>query len=88
MTHIIGGVAGWLASILMKDQRGDGDRGQRHRRRRGSFPGVGIVNVVNVNGGGALKGALARWIVPVLGAALLIAVLRAMGVFSRFSTAR
>jgi len=79
VTIIIGGVIGWLASILMKTN------GQM-----GILANV-IVGIVGSYLGGAIAGELgvrahtapASWIVAVLGAALLIAILRALGVFSR-----
>jgi uncharacterized membrane protein YeaQ/YmgE (transglycosylase-associated protein family) len=79
MTIIIGGIIGWLASILMKTN------GQM-----GILANI-VVGIVGSYLGGAIAGELgvrvhtapASWIVAVLGAALLIAILRAMGVFSR-----
>jgi len=79
MTIIIGGVIGWLASILM-----------RTNAQMGILANV-IVGIVGSFVGGAIAGQLGvrvhnapeSWIVAILGAVLLIAVLRALGVFSR-----
>jgi len=84
MTLVIGGVVGWLASILMKTNAQMGLAANIIVGIVGSFLGVAITNALGV----PHQGALASWIVNILGAALLIAVLRAVGVFSRFSTAR
>ena len=84
VTLIIGGVVGWLASILMRTNAQMGIVANVIVGVVGSFLGVAIANAMGV----AHQGALAGWIVAVLGAGLLIAVLRAVGVFSRFSTAR
>jgi uncharacterized membrane protein YeaQ/YmgE (transglycosylase-associated protein family) len=84
VTLIIGGIVGWLASILMKTNAQMGIAANVIVGVVGSFLGVAIANALGV----AHQGALASWIVAVLGAALLIMVLRAVGVFSRFSTAR
>jgi uncharacterized membrane protein YeaQ/YmgE (transglycosylase-associated protein family) len=73
VTLIIGGVVGWLA-ILANVVVGI----------VGSFLGAAIANTTGI----APRGELGGWIVSVLGAAVLIALLRAVGVFSRFSTAR
>jgi len=84
VTLIIGGVVGWLASILMRTNAQMGIAANVIVGVVGSFLGVAIANAMGV----AHQGALASWIVAILGAALLIALLRAVGVFSRFSIAR
>jgi len=84
VTLIIGGVVGWLASILMKTNAQMGIVANVIVGVVGSFLGVAIANAIGL----AHQGAMAGWIIAVLGAALLIAVLRALGVFSRLSTAR
>jgi uncharacterized membrane protein YeaQ/YmgE (transglycosylase-associated protein family) len=84
VTLIIGGVVGWLASILMKTNAQMGILANVVVGIVGSFLGVAIANATGI----APRGELGGWIVSVLGAAVLIALLRAVGVFSRFSTAR
>jgi uncharacterized membrane protein YeaQ/YmgE (transglycosylase-associated protein family) len=81
---IIGGVVGWLASIVMKTNA-----------QMGILMNV-IVGIVGSFLGGAVARALGMrvhagaeaWIVAILGAALLIALLQALGVFNRLSSAR
>jgi uncharacterized membrane protein YeaQ/YmgE (transglycosylase-associated protein family) len=81
---IIGGVVGWLASIVM-----------RTNAQMGILANV-IVGIVGSFIAGAVASALgvrvhttpASWIVAILGASLLIALLRAMGVFGRLASAR
>jgi uncharacterized membrane protein YeaQ/YmgE (transglycosylase-associated protein family) len=84
VTLIIGGVVGWLASIVM-----------RTNAQMGILANV-IVGIVGSFLGGAVASALGvrahtapgSWIVAILGASLLIALLRAMGVFNRLASAR
>jgi len=73
---VIGGVVGWLASMVMKANA-----------QMGIVANV-IVGIVGAGIGGWLSGALGiatgglmTWIVAVAGAAILIAVLRALGIF-------
>ena len=74
---VIGGVVGWLASMVMKTNA-----------QMGIVANV-IVGIVGAGIGGWLSGALGiatggglmSWIVAVGGAAILIAVLRALGIF-------
>jgi len=78
VTIIIGGIIGWLASILMKTNA-----------QMGILANV-VVGIIGSFLGSALAGALGMrvhagiesWIVAVLGAAVLIGLLRALGVFS------
>ena len=73
---VIGGVIGWLASIIMKTNA-----------QMGLIANV-IVGIVGAALGGWLAGALGitggrviSYVIAVLGAAVLIAILRAIGVF-------
>jgi len=84
ITLIIGGIVGWLASILMRTNAQMGIVANVIVGVVGSFLGVAVANAMGV----AHQGALAGWIVAIVGAAFLIWVLRLLGVFSRFSTAR
>ena len=84
ITLIIGGVVGWLASVLMKTNAQMGILANVVVGIVGSFLGVAIANATGI----APRGQLGAWVVAILGAALLIWILRALGVFSRFSTAR
>jgi uncharacterized membrane protein YeaQ/YmgE (transglycosylase-associated protein family) len=78
-TLIIGGIVGWLASILMKTNAQMGVLANIVVGIVGSITGKVIANAAGLTS----RGPAAGWIVSVLGAALLIAVLRSMGVFGR-----
>ena len=78
VTLIVGGVAGWLASVLMKTNAQMGILANVVVGIVGSFLGIGIASALGVH----THSGPASWVVAVLGAALLIAVLRALGVFS------
>ena len=84
VTLIIGGVVGWLASILMKTNAQMGIVANVIVGVIGSFLGVAIANAMGVRA----HTTPAAWIVAILGAALLIALLRAMGVFNRLASVR
>lgn len=81
---IMGGVVGWLASILMRSNKETGILANVPVGIVGSFVGNAVAQVLGV----AHQGAVSRWIVALLGAAFLIALLRLLGVFSRLETAR
>jgi uncharacterized membrane protein YeaQ/YmgE (transglycosylase-associated protein family) len=73
---IIGGIVGWLASIFMKTNA-----------QMGILANV-IVGIVGASLGGWLAGQLGvggppimSWVMAVVGAVILIAILRALGVF-------
>ena len=84
VTLIIGGIVGWLASILMKTNAQMGILANVIVGIVGSFLGVWVANAVGVQA----HTTPAAWIVAVLGAALLIVILRALGVFNRLTRAR
>jgi uncharacterized membrane protein YeaQ/YmgE (transglycosylase-associated protein family) len=84
VTLIIGGVVGWLASIMMKTNAQMGILANVIVGIAGSFIGLAIADAMRI----AHRGQPAHWIIAILGAALLIGILRALGVFSRFSHAR
>ncbi len=84
VTLIIGGVVGWLASILMRANSQMGIVANVIIGIAGSFLGVYIANALGVRA----HGAPMAWIIAVLGAALLIWILRALGVFSRLASSR
>jgi uncharacterized membrane protein YeaQ/YmgE (transglycosylase-associated protein family) len=74
---IIGGVIGWLASLIMKTNA-----------QMGVIANivVGVVgSLIGQWGAGALgiaaAGTLASWLISLVGAVVLIAILRAVGVF-------
>jgi uncharacterized membrane protein YeaQ/YmgE (transglycosylase-associated protein family) len=81
VTLIIGGVVGWLASIVMKTNAQMGILANVVVGIFGSFLGVYVANALGVHA----NTAPATWIVAVLGAALLIGLLRSLGVFNRLA---
>ena len=82
VTLIIGGVVGWLASVLMRANSQMGIVANVIVGIAGSFLGVYVANALGVRA----HGTPAAWIVAVLGAALLIWILRSLGVFSRLAS--
>jgi uncharacterized membrane protein YeaQ/YmgE (transglycosylase-associated protein family) len=73
---IVGGIVGWLASIVMKTNA-----------QMGIVANV-IVGIVGAALGGWLAGALGAgggavvgWVMAIAGAAILIALLKAIGIF-------
>lgn len=79
MTIIIGGIIGWLASILMKTNAQMGILANVIVGIIGSFLGGAIASAMGVR----VTSSVESWIIAVLGAAALIWILRALGVFSR-----
>jgi uncharacterized membrane protein YeaQ/YmgE (transglycosylase-associated protein family) len=84
VTLIIGGVVGWLASILMKANGQMGILANVVIGIAGSFLGLALADAMKI----AHRGVPAHYIIAILGAALLIGILRALGVFSRLAHAR
>jgi uncharacterized membrane protein YeaQ/YmgE (transglycosylase-associated protein family) len=80
----VGGLVGWLASILMRSDKETGILANVPIGIVGSFVGNAVAALLGV----AHEGATSRWVVALLGAAFLIAVLRLLGVFSRLEPAR
>ena len=81
---IMGGVVGWLASIVMRSNKETGILANVPIGIVGSFVGNAVAKVLGVG----YQGTVSRWIVATLGAAFLIALLRASGVFTRLESAR
>jgi uncharacterized membrane protein YeaQ/YmgE (transglycosylase-associated protein family) len=79
MTIIVGGIIGWLASILMKTNAQMGILANVIVGIIGSFLGTAVAQALGMR----VHDAPTSWIIAVAGAALLIAILRALGVFSR-----
>jgi uncharacterized membrane protein YeaQ/YmgE (transglycosylase-associated protein family) len=84
VTLIIGGVVGWLASIMMRTNAQMGILANVVVGIVGSFLGVAVANALGVR----VATAPASWIVAILGAALLIALLRSLGLFNRLASVR
>ena len=82
VTLIIGGIVGWLASILMKTNGQMGILANVIVGIVGSFLGIAIANALNVRH----VGTLTHWIIVVAGASLLIFILQSLGVMRRLAT--
>ena len=76
---VIGGVVGWLASILMKSDGQMGIIANVLVGIVGSALGFWIAGAMGIGAGGDIVG----FVIAVAGAALLIFLLRAVGVFGR-----
>jgi uncharacterized membrane protein YeaQ/YmgE (transglycosylase-associated protein family) len=79
VTIIVGGIIGWLASILMKTNRQMGIVANVIIGIVGSFLGSAIAGALGIGGGGAIG----TWIVAIAGAALLIFILKKIGVLAK-----
>lgn len=79
ITLIIGGVVGWLASIVMKTNAQMGWIANVLVGVIGSLLGYWLAGQLGI----AASGGIVRFVVAVAGAALLIFILRALGVFRK-----
>ncbi|MFP5410639.1 MAG: GlsB/YeaQ/YmgE family stress response membrane protein [Gammaproteobacteria bacterium] len=79
ITLIIGGIVGWLASILMKTNAQMGLIANVLVGVGGSVLGYWLAGLVGI----APAGGVLRFVVAVAGAALLIFILRKLGVFGK-----
>jgi uncharacterized membrane protein YeaQ/YmgE (transglycosylase-associated protein family) len=77
VTIIVGGIIGWLASIIMKTNAQMGIIANVLVGIVGSSLGFWMAGLVGL----AAYGAIAQWAVAVLGAAVLIFILKAVGLF-------
>ncbi len=77
VTIIIGGIIGWLASMVMKTNAQMGILANIVVGIIGSFLGFWIAGMIGV----AATNNLVRWIVAIAGAAILIAILKALKIF-------
>ena len=77
ITLVVGGIVGWLASILMKTNAQMGIIANVVVGIIGSSLGFWLAGVLGV----AAYGSIARWLVAVVGAAFLIWILKAVGIF-------
>lgn len=76
MTLIVGGVIGWLASIVMKADAQMGILANILVGVVGSVLGMWLAGAFGI----AVAGSPARWLVSLVGAILLIAIVRALGI--------
>jgi uncharacterized membrane protein YeaQ/YmgE (transglycosylase-associated protein family) len=79
ITLIIGGLAGWLASIVMKTDAQMGLIANVVVGIVGSFLGFWAAGALGL----APTGGIVRFVVAVAGAVLLIFILRALGLFKK-----
>ncbi len=79
ITIIVGGIVGWLASIIMRTNAQMGVVANVIVGILGSLLGRWLAGVMGL----AVTGGVAAWIVSIVGAVLLIAILQAFGVFGR-----
>ena len=78
VTLIVGAVVGWLASILMKTNAQMGAIANIVVGIVGSSLGFWLAGALGLSASGPIVG----WVVAVLGAALLIFILKVVGIFS------
>ena len=77
VTLVVGGIVGWLASLLMKTDKQMGLIGNVVVGIIGSSLGFWLAGVLGL----AAYGVIVQWAVAVAGAALLIYLLKALGFF-------
>ena len=75
VTIVVGGIIGWLASIFMKTNAQMGIIANVVVGIVGSSLGFWLAGVLGL----AAYGAIAQWVVAVVGAAVLIFILKAVG---------
>ena len=74
---VVGGIIGWLASLIMKTSAQMGILANVIVGIIGSSLGFWLAGLLGL----AAYGSIARWIVAVAGAAILIYVLKLLGIF-------
>ncbi len=79
ITLIIGGIVGWLASIVMKTNAQMGIIANVLVGVVGSLLGYWVAGLLGI----APTGGIVRFIVALLGAVVLIFILRALGLFKK-----
>lgn len=77
VTLVIGGIVGWLASLFMKTDKQMGIIANVIVGIVGSSLGFWLAGVLGIGA----SGSVASWLVAVAGAAVLIFILKALGVF-------
>jgi uncharacterized membrane protein YeaQ/YmgE (transglycosylase-associated protein family) len=77
ITIIVGGIVGWLASLIMKTNAQMGILANIIVGIVGTFLGYWLAGLLGI----ATDGGILRWVVAVLGAVILIAILKALKIF-------
>jgi uncharacterized membrane protein YeaQ/YmgE (transglycosylase-associated protein family) len=77
VTLVVGGIVGWLASLVMKTNGQMGIIANVIVGIVGSSIGFWLAGMMGL----AAYGAIAQWAVAVAGAAVLIFILKALGIF-------
>ncbi len=77
ITLIIGGIVGWLGSVIMKTNAQMGIIANVIVGIVGSMLGFWIAGMVGLAEGGSVM----RWVIGVAGAVILIAILKVLNVF-------
>ena len=77
ITLVIGGIVGWLASIVMKTNAQMGLIANVLVGIVGSSLGFWLAGTLGL----AAAGSVASWLIAVAGAAILIVILKALGIF-------
>jgi uncharacterized membrane protein YeaQ/YmgE (transglycosylase-associated protein family) len=77
VTLVVGGIVGWLGSILMKTNAQMGIIANVVVGIIGSSLGFWLAGLLGL----AAYGVIAQWLVAVAGAAVLIVILKAIGIF-------
>ena len=78
ITLVMGGIIGWMASVIMGADHQMGVLANVLVGVVGSVIGLWLAGMVGVSVGGGP----ARWLVSLVGAVLLVAIVRALGLFS------
>ena len=78
MTALVGGIIGWLASLVMKTDAQMGLVGNVVVGIVGSLLGFWLAGLLGIGAGSAIAG----YVIAVIGAAVLIFILKAVGVLS------
>jgi uncharacterized membrane protein YeaQ/YmgE (transglycosylase-associated protein family) len=77
VTLVIGGIVGWLASMVMKTNAQMGIIANIVVGIAGSFLGFWLAGMLGIAG----DGMVLRWIIAVVGAAILIGILKVLNIF-------
>ena len=77
VTIILGGIVGWLASLIMKTNAQMGILANVIVGIIGSFLGFWIAGQIGLGAGGNVG----RWLIAVVGAAILVGILKLLNIF-------